>query len=72
MNDNILTELKCSYNHLLNRYYNGCKYCEEHKQEVSRWLPEIIRIQQGLNYFLSQIMEYEDVDSKTILEGFDI
>lgn len=72
MNEIILKQLKSNYNYLLKRFQNGCKYCEEHKEETSKWLPELLNIYQGLNYVLSQIMEHEKVDSKSILEGFDV
>lgn len=65
-----LDKLKLEYNYNLKRFYNGCKYCEEHKDEVDKWLAEILTILNNLEWILIKIQEYEKVDKKTILEGF--
>ena len=69
MND--LNELKQEYNHNLARYYNGCNYCEEHRNEVDKWLPELLNIQEKINNLLEEIMKYQKVSNKEILEGFE-
>ena len=66
-----LDKLKQEYNHNLTRYYNGCKYLEEHRDEAKKWLPEILRIQDRLGVLIENIMKYQKVDHKEILEGFE-
>lgn len=67
-----LDKLKQEYNHNLTRYYNGDKYCQEHADEVDKWLPEIMKIQNKIDTLLEEIKKYQEVSSKEILEGFDI
>jgi len=64
--------LKKIYNYNLNRLNNGCKYCEEHNDEVDIWLPELLKIHQNMNRVLEEILEYEKIGSKDIGEGFVI
>ena len=70
MND--LYRLKLEYNHNLTRYYNGCKYCEENRDKVDKWLPEILRIQDRLGTLIEDIKKYQEVNLKEILEGFEL
>ena len=70
MND--LYKLKQEYNHNLTRYYNGCKYCEEHRDEVDKWLSEILKIQDKLGDLITEIKKYQDVGSTEILKGFEL
>ena len=70
MND--LDKLKQEYNHNLTRLYNGDKYCQEHKDEVDRWLPEIQKIIYILERLLEEITKRQEVSSKEILEGFEL
>ena len=70
MND--LDKLKQEYNHNLTRYYNGCKYCKEYKDEVDKWLPELLKIQDKINELLEKIMKQQEVSRKEILEGFEL
>ena len=70
MND--LNELKQEYNHNLIRLYNGDKYCQVHRDEVDRWLPEIQRITYILGRLLEEIMKQQEVSDKEILEGFEL
>ena len=58
------------YNENLKRYYNGCKYCEEHKSEIDKWLPELLKILENINSLLVKIMEHRNVSTEEILEGF--
>ncbi len=67
-----LNKLKQEYNHNLTRYYNGCRYCEECDiNEVDKWLPELLKIQNRLSELLDEVKKYEKVESKQIWEGFE-
>ena len=70
MND--LDRLKQEYNYNLKRYYKGCKYIEEHKEEEKKWLPEILRILDNMNELLKKIEKFEDVESNQMLKGFSL
>ena len=70
MND--LDKLKQEYNHNLTRFNNGCKYCEEHKDEIDKWLPELFKIHGNMGRLLDEIEKYEKVESKQIREGFEL
>ena len=70
MND--LDKLKQEYNHNLTRYYNGCKYCEEHNNEIDKWLPELLKIQDKISELLEEIMKQQEVSRKEILKGFEL
>ncbi len=70
MND--LDKLKQEYNHNLTRYYNGCKYCEEHREEADKWLPQLLKIQDKINELLEGIKKQQKVNRKEILEGFEL
>lgn len=64
-----IEELKKEYNHNLKRIYNGYKYCEEHIEEIDRWLPELEKI----NYILGRLLEeIGQASTKEILEGFEV
>ena len=67
-----LDKLKQEYNHNLTRLYNGDKYCQEHKDEVDRWLPEIQKILYILEGLLKEIQKSQKVSNKDILEGFKL
>ena len=69
---NNLDKLKQEYNHNLTRLYNGDKYCQDHKGEVNRWLPEIQKIIYILGRLLEEIMKQQEVSDKEILEGFEL
>ena len=64
-------KLKQEYNQNLTRYYNGCKYLNSHKEDMDKWLPELLKIQDKRNELLRQIMQYENVDEDDILCGMD-
>ena len=70
MND--LDKLKQEYNHNLTRYYNGCKYCEEHRDEVDKWLSELLQIQDKMNELIEEIKKQQEVSRKEILKGFEL
>lgn len=63
-------ELKLLYNQQLRRYYNGCRYIQEHYKETEKWLPEIMNIVETLNLLLEEIQIDEQVTNEQILEGF--
>ena len=67
-----LDKLKQEYNHNLTRLYKGDRYCQDHKDEVDRWLPEILKIQDKINELLEKIMKQQEVSKKEILEGFEL
>lgn len=69
MDKKIIDDLKFNYNYLLNRYNKGCDYLSEHINEIDKWLPELLEIQENLNLTLNEIKKHENVD-KEILEGF--
>jgi hypothetical protein len=70
LDEKALNDLKWNYNYNLGRYYNGCKYCSEHKKEVKKWLPELLDILDNINRLMEEIMKYETVDKRQIEFGF--
>lgn len=58
--------LKKLYNQTLQRYYNGCNYIDEHRKEISKYLPEVIKLLDILNQILKRIPATEE----EILNGF--
>lgn len=67
-----MNELKEFYNYNLKRFNNGCKYCEEHKDEIDKWLPELFKIYKNMNDTLDEIAKCQEITSKEIIEGFKI
>lgn len=63
-----MPNLKEEYNKILQRYYNGCNYIEQHIEEVDKYLPEVKRLLDRLN----QILEEVPATDEEILEGFKI
>ena len=59
-------DLKQIYNKLLQRYYNGCNYIEEHLDESDKYLPKVLEILDKLNQILKRISATEE----EILNGF--
>lgn len=64
--------LKRRYNEKLNRYYNGCKYIEKHREEADKWISEILKIQNEMEDILQKIQTTEKVEKEEILEGFKL
>ena len=64
-----MEELKREYNYNLQRFYNGCKYCEEHIEEIDMWTPELNKIMDKLGDLLNRIGK---ASTKEIMEGFKI
>lgn len=61
--------LKKQYNHILQRYYNGCNYIEEHLEESDIYLPIVCELLKKLNKIIKEI---GNMTEKEILEGFNI
>lgn len=72
LNKKELHELKWNYNHNLNRYYNGCNYIEQNKQDTDKYLAELLSIKENLEIILTEIMENEKVSEEEILNGFKL
>ena len=63
-----MVNLKKEYNHLLQRYYKGCNYIEEHIEEKDKYLPKVLELLDTLNQILKRIPATEE----EILNGFKI
>ena len=63
-----IKQLKQQYNHLLQRYYNGCNYIEEHIEEAEKYLPKVLELLDSLNKILQQIPAMKG----EIINGFKI
>lgn len=61
-----MQKVKELYNKILQRYYNGCNYIEEHIEEVDKYLPEVMKLLDTLNQILKKIPATEE----EILNGF--
>ncbi|CDB32116.1 unknown [Clostridium sp. CAG:575] len=61
-----MDKIKELYNKILQRYYNGCNYIEEHIEEVDKYLPEVMKLLDTLNQILKKIPATEE----EILNGF--
>lgn len=62
-----MEDYKVEYNKLLERYYNGCKYLEENRNEIDKHLNLLLDIQNNLN----KIIERNKItDTNVILNGF--
>ena len=61
-----MEEYKKRYNLLLQRYYKGCKYMEEHPEE-EKYLDLLLNILNDLNIIL---IENNITDENVILNGF--
>lgn len=61
-----MDKIKELYNKILQRYYNGCNYIEEHIQEADKYLPEVMKLLDTLNQILKRIPATEE----EILNGF--
>ena len=58
---------KIEYNKLLERYYNGCKYLEENRDEIEKHLDLLLNIQNKLDIMIEK---YNIKDTNIILNGF--
>lgn len=55
------------YNKLLERYYNGCKYLEQHRDKIDKHLDLLLEIQNNLNKIIEK---HKITDTNIILNGF--
>lgn len=64
-----MQRVKELYNEILQRYYNGCNYIEEHIEEADKYLPAVKELLNRLNLLIEKI---GNITEKEILEGFEI
>lgn len=57
---------KEKYNHLLRRYYDGCKYLEENPDKFEKYLDLLLNIKKELDIM---IVKY-NINENNILNGF--
>lgn len=69
---NEIYQLKWEYNNILNRYYNGCNYIEEHIDEENKYLPAVLELLNKINLLLKKIQEKQTVTEEEILGGFEL
>lgn len=62
-------KLKEKYNYILNRYYKGCNYIEDHGEEAEKYLPVLEDLSNQLEKILEKIPE---ATREEILNGFKI
>ena len=63
-----MNKLKQTYNKLLQRYYNGCNYIEEHLKEADKYLPKVLELLNKINKILEKI---PNATEEEILNGFE-
>lgn len=61
-----MEDLKQQYNYLLQRYYNGCNYIDEHIEEAEKYLPVILELLNKINAILKIIPATDE----EVLNGF--
>ena len=62
-----MEQYKEEYNKLLKRANNGAKYLAEHEEEIDKFLPELVKIEDRLSEI---IVLYDLKDTNTIINGF--
>lgn len=68
----MVEELKIEYNHILNRYYNGCNYVEAHPDEFDKYIEKIMEFKAKLDDLITQIEKKQKASENEILGGFKI
>lgn len=68
----MVEELKSEYNHILNRYYNGCNYVVVHPDEFDKYINKIMEFKAKLDKLITQIEKKQNVSKNEILGGFKI
>lgn len=68
----MVEEKKIEYNYILNRYYNGCNYIEEHPDEFDKYIDKIMDFKNELENILEEIQKKQKVSENEILGGFKI
>lgn len=68
----MVEEKKIEYNYILNRYYNGCNYIEEHPDEFDKYIDKIMNFKNELENILEEIQKKQQVSENEILGGFKI
>lgn len=62
-------QMKKQYNYLIQRFYNGCKYLEEHRKEIDKYIHVLLEIIDNLGEILKEMPE---ATKKEILNGFKV
>ena len=62
-------ELKQAYNKILQRFYNGCNYIEEHPEETDKYYPKILELKNTMDRILEKLPK---VTKEEILNGFKV
>lgn len=60
------------YNHILNRYYNGCNYIEAHPTEYDKYIENIEEFKAQMEDLLTEIEKKQKVTDDEKLGGFEI
>lgn len=62
-----MEDYKERFNYLLKRYYNGCKYIQEHPEECEKYEGKVVEILTQIN---ALIIEHKIVDKDVLENGF--
>lgn len=62
-------ELKQAYNKVLQRFYNGCNYIEEHPEETDKYYPKVLELKNTMDRILEKLSNSTEEE---ILNGFKI
>lgn len=62
-----MEDYKIEYNNLLKRYYHGCFYLENNKDEWDKYIPLLLDI---LNKIEEIIFKHSNMTNDEILNGF--
>ncbi len=69
----VIQEMKMKYNHILNRYYNGCNYIEANPDEFNKYFYKIMEFKKELEDILKEIIQTGEIPTnEEILGGFEI